>query len=144
MILKTAQELLCLRPDHLVLRAELLGLLAGQEGLFAVLTGDASLRRRPMGRVVAPLRAMGARVDGREEGERAPGQVMVSTSLPSIEINSSSGGSATSTSGPHLIELAVTNTGDRPIQVGSHYRESNNFCYIVLNVMFAHFSCEDV
>ena len=50
----------------------LLGLLAGQEGLFAVLTGDASLRRRPMGRVVAPLRAMGARVDGREEGERAP------------------------------------------------------------------------
>lgn len=32
----------------------LLGLLAGQEGLFAVLTGDASLRRRPMGRVVEP------------------------------------------------------------------------------------------
>lgn len=50
----------------------LLGLLAGQEGLFAVLTGDASLRRRPMGRVVAPLRAMGARVDGREEGRGRP------------------------------------------------------------------------
>ncbi len=31
-----------------------------------------SLRRRPMGRVVEPLRAMGARVDGREGGERAP------------------------------------------------------------------------
>jgi len=90
---------------------------------------------------VATVGAEGAE---EEEGERAPGQVMVSTSLPSIEINSSSGGSATSTSGPHLIELAVTNTGDRPIQVGSHYRESNNFCYIVLNVMFAHFSCEDV
>ncbi|WP_347240473.1 3-phosphoshikimate 1-carboxyvinyltransferase [Thermus sp.] len=50
----------------------LLGLLAGQEGLFAVLTGDASLRRRPMGRVAEPLRAMGARVDGRERGEKAP------------------------------------------------------------------------
>ncbi|GAB5603788.1 3-phosphoshikimate 1-carboxyvinyltransferase [Thermus sp. FJN-A] len=50
----------------------LLGLLAGQEGLFAVLTGDASLRRRPMGRVVAPLRAMGAQVEGRQGGTRAP------------------------------------------------------------------------
>ncbi|GAA6734258.1 3-phosphoshikimate 1-carboxyvinyltransferase [Thermus oshimai] len=50
----------------------LLGLLAGQEGLFAVLTGDASLRRRPMGRVVEPLRAMGARIEGREGGRRAP------------------------------------------------------------------------
>jgi urease len=69
---------------------------------------------------------------GVEEGERVPGQVMVSTTLPSIEINSSSGG-ATSTSGPHLIELAVTNTGDRPIQVGSHYRESI-FC-MYLHVM---------
>ncbi|WP_337844059.1 3-phosphoshikimate 1-carboxyvinyltransferase [Thermus sp.] len=50
----------------------LLGLLAGQGGLFAVLTGDASLRRRPMGRVVEPLRAMGARIEGREGGRRAP------------------------------------------------------------------------
>ena len=50
----------------------LLGILAGQEGLFAVLTGDASLRRRPMGRVAEPLRAMGARIDGREGGGKAP------------------------------------------------------------------------
>ncbi len=50
----------------------LLGILAGQEGLFAVLTGDASLRRRPMGRVAEPLRAMGAQIDGREGGRRAP------------------------------------------------------------------------
>ncbi|KAL7531224.1 hypothetical protein ACHAXR_003913, partial [Thalassiosira sp. AJA248-18] len=48
-----------------------------------------------------------------------PGRVMVSPTLPSIEINSSDGSS--SSSQPHLIELAVTNTGDRPIQVGSHY-----------------------
>jgi 3-phosphoshikimate 1-carboxyvinyltransferase len=40
------------------------GLLAGRP-LFAVLDGDASLRRRPMGRVVEPLRAMGATFAGR-------------------------------------------------------------------------------
>lgn len=58
------------------------------------------------------------------EGEKTivPGQVMVSTTLPSIEINSTSSASSAS---PHLIELSVTNTGDRPIQVGSHYRESS-------------------
>jgi 3-phosphoshikimate 1-carboxyvinyltransferase len=37
----------------------LCGLLAGQ-AFFSVLTGDDSLRRRPMGRVLVPLRAMGA------------------------------------------------------------------------------------
>ena len=37
----------------------LLGILAGHP-LFAVLTGDASLRRRPMGRVTEPLGQMGA------------------------------------------------------------------------------------
>ena len=48
----------------------LLGLLAGQR--FAVrLTGDASLRRRPMRRVTEPLRAMGARID-EERGEALP------------------------------------------------------------------------
>jgi 3-phosphoshikimate 1-carboxyvinyltransferase len=40
------------------------GLLAGRP-LFAVLDGDASLRRRPMGRVVEPLRALGAAFAGR-------------------------------------------------------------------------------
>lgn len=49
----------------------LTGLLA-PEPLFAVLTGDHSLRGRPMGRVVKPLRAMGARIDGRDDGARAP------------------------------------------------------------------------
>lgn len=47
------------------------GVLAGLAG-HAVLTGDASLRRRPMGRVVEPLRAMGARIDGRDGGRLAP------------------------------------------------------------------------
>lgn len=40
------------------------GILAGLP-LFAVLDGDASLRRRPMGRVAAPLAAMGATIVGR-------------------------------------------------------------------------------
>lgn len=40
------------------------GLIAGRP-LFAVLDGDTSLRRRPMGRVVEPLRAMGAAFSGR-------------------------------------------------------------------------------
>ncbi|MEQ1504574.1 MAG: 3-phosphoshikimate 1-carboxyvinyltransferase, partial [Myxococcota bacterium] len=49
----------------------LLGALAPGPGL-AVLTGDDSLRRRPMDRVVEPLRAMGASIDGRDGGRRAP------------------------------------------------------------------------
>ncbi|BDG60629.1 3-phosphoshikimate 1-carboxyvinyltransferase [Caldinitratiruptor microaerophilus] len=49
----------------------LTGLLAGQR-FFSVLTGDASIRRRPMGRVVRPLTEMGAEIRGRQGGERAP------------------------------------------------------------------------
>ncbi|HEX5614950.1 MAG TPA: 3-phosphoshikimate 1-carboxyvinyltransferase [Acidimicrobiia bacterium] len=49
----------------------LLGLLAPQS-FHAVLTGDASLRARPMARVVEPLRAMGAAIDGRDGGAFAP------------------------------------------------------------------------
>lgn len=49
----------------------LTGLAAGQD-FFTVLTGDASIRRRPMGRVVKPLREMGAVISGRKGGELAP------------------------------------------------------------------------
>ena len=49
----------------------LTGLLAGQD-FFTVLTGDASVRRRPMGRIVKPLREMGATIAGRKGGELAP------------------------------------------------------------------------
>ena len=49
----------------------LAGLLAGRP-FHSVLTGDASVSRRPMARVVTPLRAMGARVDGRRDGDLAP------------------------------------------------------------------------
>jgi len=47
------------------------GLLAGIEGSF-VLTGDKYLRSRPMKRVAEPLRDIGASIDGRENGNKAP------------------------------------------------------------------------
>jgi 3-phosphoshikimate 1-carboxyvinyltransferase len=49
----------------------ILGIAAGY-GRFACFTGDSSLRRRPMGRVVGPLRKMGAEIGGVAEGERLP------------------------------------------------------------------------
>lgn len=45
----------------------LMGLVAGQP-ITVTFTGDASLRRRPMGRVTAPLEKMGARFQTREGG----------------------------------------------------------------------------
>ncbi len=47
------------------------GLLSGVDGSF-VLTGDKYLRSRPMARVTKPLREIGAKIDGREEGNKAP------------------------------------------------------------------------
>jgi 3-phosphoshikimate 1-carboxyvinyltransferase len=49
----------------------ILGIAAGY-GRFACFTGDSSLRRRPMGRVVRPLREMGAKIVGSRGGERLP------------------------------------------------------------------------
>ncbi|HUS83444.1 MAG TPA: 3-phosphoshikimate 1-carboxyvinyltransferase [Dehalococcoidia bacterium] len=49
----------------------LAGLLAGRPFL-SVLTGDESLRSRPMARIVEPLREMGAQVWGRNRGTLAP------------------------------------------------------------------------
>jgi 3-phosphoshikimate 1-carboxyvinyltransferase len=47
------------------------GVVAGLP-LFAVLDGDASLRRRPMGRVAVPLAAMGATIAGRADATLPP------------------------------------------------------------------------
>ena len=49
----------------------LCGLLSAQP-FFSVMTGDNSLRRRPMKRVTEPLRQMGARIWGRRGGEYLP------------------------------------------------------------------------
>lgn len=49
----------------------LTGLLGGQS-FYSVLSGDDSIRRRPMKRVIEPLRLMGADIWGRKDGQFAP------------------------------------------------------------------------
>jgi 3-phosphoshikimate 1-carboxyvinyltransferase len=49
----------------------LIGVLAGQP-FWTLLTGDESLRRRPMKRVAEPLARMGATIVGRDDGSRLP------------------------------------------------------------------------
>jgi 3-phosphoshikimate 1-carboxyvinyltransferase len=61
----------------------LAGLLAGQ-AFESRLTGDASLSRRPMGRVVDPLARMGARIETREGG-LPPLVIHISNGLQAID-----------------------------------------------------------
>jgi 3-phosphoshikimate 1-carboxyvinyltransferase len=60
------------------------GIVAGA-GVFAVLSGDGSLRRRPMARVIAPLRRAGARIDGRDGGRLPPLVISPSDGLRGVE-----------------------------------------------------------
>ena len=46
--------------------------LLGAQDFFTVMTGDKYLRARPMKRVTDPLRLMGARITGREGGNKLP------------------------------------------------------------------------
>jgi 3-phosphoshikimate 1-carboxyvinyltransferase len=62
----------------------LTGVLAGRP-FVSVLTGDASLRRRPMRRVIEPLTRMGAEVFAWGGGERAPVVIQGKRPLRSIE-----------------------------------------------------------
>ncbi|NWF61157.1 MAG: 3-phosphoshikimate 1-carboxyvinyltransferase [Fischerella sp.] len=50
----------------------MLGLLASHPGRFFTVTGDSSLRSRPMSRVVKPLQQMGAEIWGRKGNSLAP------------------------------------------------------------------------
>ncbi|RUR79253.1 3-phosphoshikimate 1-carboxyvinyltransferase [Chlorogloeopsis fritschii PCC 9212] len=50
----------------------MLGLLASHSGRFFTITGDSSLRSRPMSRVVKPLQQMGAEIWGRQGSSLAP------------------------------------------------------------------------
>ncbi|HJX69081.1 MAG TPA: 3-phosphoshikimate 1-carboxyvinyltransferase, partial [Dehalococcoidia bacterium] len=50
----------------------LLGGLLASQPFLSVITGDASLRNRPMGRLIEPLRLMGAEVCGRGRDSLAP------------------------------------------------------------------------
>lgn len=60
----------------------LLGVLAAQTNRFFTMTGDASLRSRPMGRVVQPLTQMGAQIWGRDGHRRAPLAILGSALKP--------------------------------------------------------------
>lgn len=62
------------------------GLLSGQ-GFFSAVTGDKYLRKRPMKRVIEPLSQMGARIFGRENGNKAP-LAIVGSKLKGITYNS--------------------------------------------------------
>jgi 3-phosphoshikimate 1-carboxyvinyltransferase len=50
----------------------MMGILASHPDRLFTITGDASLRSRPMGRVVAPLKQMGAQIWGRKGDTLAP------------------------------------------------------------------------
>lgn len=50
----------------------MLGLLAAAPGKFFAVTGDGSLRSRPMKRVIAPLTSMGATISGKANNTLAP------------------------------------------------------------------------
>jgi len=68
--LKEADDVLCAENSGTTMRL-LAGLLAGQPFL-AIITGDRSLRSRPMDSIIQPLRLMGARIWGRSGDSRAP------------------------------------------------------------------------
>lgn len=91
-----------LKPPKRALDAEnsgstmrmLAGVLAGQR-FTSTLTGDGSLRRRPMRRVIEPLRQMGAEIHS-EDGDRAPLRIRggnlhgidYTTPIPSAQVKS--------------------------------------------------------
>ncbi|MDI6799137.1 MAG: 3-phosphoshikimate 1-carboxyvinyltransferase [Actinomycetota bacterium] len=54
------------------------GILAGQN-FFSVLTGDSSIRERPMGRIISPLKEMGASLFARDDGNKPPVAIIGST-----------------------------------------------------------------
>ncbi|MCD6223541.1 MAG: 3-phosphoshikimate 1-carboxyvinyltransferase [Deltaproteobacteria bacterium] len=68
--LKEPQDVLDLGNSGTGMRL-LTGLVSGKNFL-TILTGDNSLRKRPMKRIVQPLRMMGAEIDGRENGRLPP------------------------------------------------------------------------
>jgi len=69
--LKEPQDVLNAGNSGTTLRL-MLGLLASQPDSFFTVTGDSSLRSRPMGRVIQPLSQMGATIWGRDGNRLAP------------------------------------------------------------------------
>ncbi len=95
----------------------MLGLLAGRADRHFVLTGDGSLRRRPMRRVGGPLSEMGASIHGRDGGNLAPLAIAgkhlhgatISTPVASAQVKSAILLAALTASGPTtVIEPALS------------------------------------
>lgn len=61
------------------------GLLAGLP-MYVVLDGDASLRRRPVARIIEPLRSMGAALNARRDDSLPPLTVVGRTPLRAIDV----------------------------------------------------------
>ncbi|HWR08965.1 3-phosphoshikimate 1-carboxyvinyltransferase [Sporomusa sp.] len=59
--------------------------LLGAQSFFSVLTGDASLRKRPMARVITPLTKMGLTLMGREQSRYAPLAIIPAKQVTGIE-----------------------------------------------------------
>lgn len=59
--------------------------LLGTQPFFSVMTGDASLRKRPMGRVITPLAKMGVKILGRERSRYAPLAIQAAEQIQGIE-----------------------------------------------------------
>jgi 3-phosphoshikimate 1-carboxyvinyltransferase len=68
--LKEAGNVLDARNSATTMR--LLGGLLASQPFLSVITGDVSLRKRPMGRLIEPLRLMGAEIWGRGQDSFAP------------------------------------------------------------------------
>jgi 3-phosphoshikimate 1-carboxyvinyltransferase len=68
--LKEPLDILSCRNSGTSMRL-LSGLLAGQN-FFSILTGDSSLNKRPMKRIIEPLSLMGADISGRNNNQFAP------------------------------------------------------------------------
>jgi len=72
--LKEASNVLNAQDSATTMR--LLGGLLASQPFLSVITGDVSLRNRPMGRLIEPLRLMGAEIRGRGQDSFAPLVIM--------------------------------------------------------------------
>lgn len=81
--LKEPQEVLDAGNSGTTMR--LLAGILGAQPFFSILTGDQSLCRRPMGRVIEPLQKMGCFILGRDQSKYAPLAIAPAVKIHGIE-----------------------------------------------------------
>lgn len=111
----------------------IMGLLAGLDGVTAVIDGDASLRKRPMRRVTGPLEKLGAKFEWLGEKDCLPVRV-TGTKLPPVEFTETLG-SAQVKSAVILAALAsqTSLTLHEPIPSRDHTENMLRFAGVKLN-----------